>query len=107
MSICPPSSFSGSDLIQGLFGCTVGSDCLIGLKTFQNKFIVAGNDGTANASGENGDLRTIFAVTFIDDDKVQLKSKQGKYLVAEHNGNVNANRDVADTWETWTVEDKG
>ena len=93
--------------IQGLFGCALGSNCVISLKTFLNKFIVAEDDGTANANGENGDLGTIFVVTFIDGDKVQLKGNQGKYLVAENYGTVNANRDVADTWETWTVENKG
>ena len=94
-------------LLQELFGCAVGSNCAISLKTFQNKFIVAEDDGTANANGEYGDFGTIFVVTFIDGDKVQLKGNQGKYLVAENDGTVNANRDVADTWETWTVEDRG
>ena len=92
--------------VQELFGCAVGSKCAISLKTFQNKFIIAEDDATANANGEYGDLGTTFVVTFIDEDKVQLKGNQGKYLVAENDGTVNANRDVADTWETWTVEDK-
>ena len=93
-----------------MFGCAVGSNCAISLKTFQNKFIVAEDDGGANANGEYGDLGTIFVVTFIDDDKVRLKGYQGRNLVAEKDGTVFANRsnqDLADTWETWTVEDRG
>ena len=87
-----------------MFGCAVGSNCTISLKTFQNKFIVAEDDGTANANGEYGDLGTTFVVTFIDEDKVQLKGNQGKYLVAENDGTVNANRDQAVSAATWTVE---
>ena len=37
---------------------------------------------------------------------MQLKGHHGKYLGAQIDGTVNANRDWADLWETWTVEQK-
>ena len=90
-----------------LFGCTDGSICKVALKTHHNKYVVAEDNGKANANQDNLGAWEIFVVTFIGDDKVQFKGHHGKYLVAEADGTVNANRPQASTWETWTVEEKG
>ena len=93
--------------IQKLFGCTDGSVCKVGLKSYHNKYVVAERDGTANANRVRMKTLEIFSVTFIGVDKVQFKGHHGKYLVAEKDGTVNANRSQARTLETWTVENKG
>ena len=93
--------------IQKLFGCTDGSACKVGLKSYHNKYVVAERDGTANANRDWMLAHEIFVVTFIGDDKVQFKGHHGEYLVAEPDGTVNANRPQASTLETWTVELNG
>jgi len=93
--------------IQKLFGCTDGSNCKVALQTHHNKYVVAENNGQANANRDKLDIWEIFSVTFIGENKVQFKGHHGKYLVAENDGTVNANRDQAGSWETWTVETKG
>ena len=98
------ANFAG---ILNLFGCSNGSNCKIGLKSHHNKYVVAEDNGKANANGNKLDVREIFSVTFIGEDKVQFKGHNGKYLVAELDGTVNADRDKASIWETWTVENKG
>ena len=97
----------GGGGIQILFGCTDGSICKVGLKTYHNKYVVAESNGKANANRSWMRSWEKFTVTFIGVDKVQFKGDHGKYLVAEPDGTVNANRSQASTWETWTVEEKG
>ena len=100
-------SFAGISVsgIQELFGCTDGAECKVGLQTHHNTFVVAEDNGEANANGDKLDIREIFSVNFIGEDSVQFKGNQGKYLVAEMDGTVMANRDSASNWETWIVED--
>jgi len=93
--------------LLNLFGCKFSSTCKIRLKTHHNKYVVAEDNGKANANGNKFDVREIFSVTFIGEDKVQLKGHNGKYLVAELDGTVNADRDQASSWETWTVKNEG
>merc|ERR1712051_63586 len=97
-----------SGLVSG-FGCTDASKCKVGLYTHFNKYVVAKDNGEANANTNGNTIgkSEIFSVTFIGKDKVQFKGRFGKYLVAELNGRVNANRDVPGAWETWTVEKRG
>ena len=90
-----------------MFGCTDGSVCKVGLKSYHNKYVAAEVDGKANADRDWMLAHEIFSVTFIGEDKVQFKGHHGKYLVAEQDGTVNANQPQASTWETWTVENKG
>ena len=104
MAVLIQEYFAG---IMTLFGCTVGSICKVGLQTDHNKYVVAEDNGKANANRDNLGAWEIFVVTFIGDDKVQFKGHHGKYLVAEKDGTVNANRPQAWAWETWTVENKG
>jgi hypothetical protein len=69
--------------IQKLFGCTDGSVCKVGLKSYHNKYVVGEDNGKANANRDNLGAWEIFVVTFIGDDKVQFKGHHGKYLLAE------------------------
>ena len=90
-----------------MFGCTDGSVCKVGLKSYHNKYVAAEVDGKANADRDWMLAHEIFSVTFIGEDKVQFKGHFGKYLVAEQDGTVNANQPQASTLETWTVELNG
>ena len=92
--------------IRNLFGCSNGPNCEVGLQTHHKKFVVAEENGKANANRDKLDIWEIFSVIFIGENKVQLKGHHGKYLGALSDGTVNANQDLADLWETWTVEQK-
>ena len=92
--------------IRNLFGCSNDPNCEVGLQTHHNKFVVAEENGKANANRDKLDIWEIFSVIFIGENKVQFKGHHGKYLGAQIDGTVNANQDSADLWETWTVEQK-
>ena len=64
--------------IKELFGCVDGSECKVGLQTHHDTFVVAEDNGEANANGDKLDVREIFSVTFIGDDSVQFKGYQEK-----------------------------
>ena len=101
------SHFAG---IESLFGCTEGSDCTIGLKSHDNKYVGSTNSGEADANRPKFRAYEKFSVTFLDGEdegKVAFKSYQGKYLVAENTGKVNCNRDNLGSYEKWTVADEG
>ena len=87
-----------------IFGCK-GNKLALG--SFHGKYVVAEEDGAANANRNARDMWETFTVEEDGGNRVALKSFHGKYLVAEdsaHNYEVNANRLVRGPWEIFTVE---
>ena len=58
--------------IQKLFGCTDGSVCKVGLKSYHNKYVAAEVDGKANADRDWMLAHETFSVTFIGSIGIML-----------------------------------
>ena len=88
------------------FGCFGDK---IALRTDHGKYVVAEDNGDANANRDVSDDLETFTMTELGADKIALKSYHNKYLVAEDKEwfrnvwYVNANRDKMDDWEKWTI----
>ncbi|MCL2927900.1 MAG: Cys-every-fifth RiPP peptide CefA [Trichodesmium sp. MAG_R01] len=85
----------------------------ISLQSAHNKYLVAEENGQANANGDaigsweqwtilrsGNSLSQVFVTA---GDIVSLKSAHNKYLVAEENGQANANSDAIGSQERWTI----
>lgn len=66
------------------------------------KYVVAENDGKANANRKHANTWETWTVQHNANGTVSLRSYHGLYLVAESNGAANANRSKASHWEQWT-----
>merc|ERR1712083_1000997 len=69
-----------------------------GIKISPWKYVVAEENGDANANRSTLDLWEVWTVLYVDGDKAAFKSAHGKFLVAEPSGAVNANRPALDDW---------
>ena len=91
-----------------MFGCSDGSKCLVALQAYNKKYVIAEENGKANANKEKYQNSEVFEVTFHGPKKVSLKGYHKKYLAATNVATVNANRTNIDfLGYYWTVEYKG
>ena len=73
------------------------------MKSAHQKYLVAEENGLANANRDFEDSWERFIVKSKGSSQFSFKAWNGKYLVAEPDGRLNANRGVPDIWETFTV----
>lgn len=89
---------------ENIFGCA--NDKLALLST-HGLYVVAEEDGNANANREQKSSWETFTIDDLGDNKFSFRSVHDKYLVAEnlfHGYEVNCNRDRASTWEKFNAE---
>ena len=89
---------------ENIFGCA--NDKLALLST-HGLYVVAEDDGNANANREQKSSWETFTIDDLGDNKFSFRSVHDKYLVAEnlfHGYEVNCNRDRASTWEKFNAE---
>ena len=80
----------------------------ISIKSAYGKYVVAEQDGSANANRDAQYRWEMWSVEQKGNDTFALGSYHGKYLVAENiNGEVNAGGSSASIWETYAVEQLG
>lgn len=76
----------------------------ITLRSAHDKFVVAENDGAANANRDKALAWETFVVIDNRDGTISLLTDHNTYLVAEIDGGANANRNKIGAWEKFTVE---
>jgi len=94
------------------FGCVVGAPCLVSLKSDngKGKYVAVGSsDKDVNAKLDAIGPDALWELAFVKDskDKVSFKSARGKYMIAHKNGKIEATEPDVNTWEMYTLEDKG
>jgi hypothetical protein len=89
---------------------TTGAIYIVNLRASNGQFVVAEYGGGREVKADRnaaGDWERFVVIDLnggelVSGDKVRLRAQNGKFVVAE-NGMMKANRDVASTWETFTI----
>lgn len=79
-------------------------DDRITLRSAHDKFVVAENDGAANANRDKALAWETFTVIDNRDGTVSLRTDHNTFVVAENDGRARADRTAIGAWEKFTVE---